>query len=342
LPDLELPGLTRKQQSRPVTPHASFASELHPISSCSSLENLFFSKEEVVRGFSTVLVYQGKHFAQFPPVFGEDQMNENSVEKCKKSELGYMHHPLGDMSNTQDTFTHLTGRLQMHPSYENTSPDDLEFRFKTLMHYLIGYNPAISPDDVLDLHWWMIEQQENRPIAAMVEATLGVQSRKEQIAICKRLVKCASAIAEQFDFFNQLTPLDSLLSKNYTALTRRHPELQASSPLPSGVQPWDRFRDDLRAHTTLLVKVAREVQDQVKEQSSKKGRPPQAWKNETLTELVARLSSLVQTTQGERIFLAVNVWKNYFQDDEIDPDELEMPAKRVQRQQNKAKTKLVP
>ncbi|WP_147431285.1 hypothetical protein [Azonexus fungiphilus] len=200
----------------------------------------------------------------------------------------------------------------MMPS-ENDDVPEAEFRYGMLLQQL--ESSQISDVEAIPLHHWLCDQVSEQLQNQVISTAIGQESLSEQIKICTMLLEGASAIAEQFTFLNQLSPLDTALSQ---AFQSNHKEVMTSSDPSSPVpEEWTDFRERLARDSAVLTQAAAQVLSNLNGTQIKKGRPNKEWRNKLLVELDNRLSKIPSLTWARRVALATDIWNIYFPDDEI-------------------------
>lgn len=204
----------------------------------------------------------------------------------------------------------------MMPS-ENDDIPEVEFRYKMLLQQLESCQ--ISDAEATHLHLWLSDRVSERLQDQVISTAIGQESLSEQIKICTMLLEGASAIAEQFTFLNQLSPLDIDLSQAFQSNQR---EVMASSHISSPApEKWTNFRERLSRDSAVLAKAANQVLSNLNGTQIKKGRPTKGWRNGLFVELDDRLLQFPSLTWERRVALATEIWNIYFPDDVInDPD----------------------
>ena len=227
----------------------------------------------------------------------------------------------------------------MKPS-ENDDVPEVEFRYKMLLQQL--ESSQISDVEAIPLHLWLSDQVSERIQNQVISTAIGQESLSEQIKICTMLLEGASAIAEQFTFLNQLSPLDTALSQAFQS--DQQEVMTSSAPSSSAPEEWTDFRERLARDSTVLTQAAAQVLSNLKGTQIKKGRPNKGWRNMLFVELDNRLSQIPSLTWERRVALATDIWNIYFPDDEINDSDTagkiitrEKRSRRTQGQ-NAAKT----
>lgn len=200
----------------------------------------------------------------------------------------------------------------MKPS-ENDDVPEFEFRYKMLVQQL--ESSQISDVEAMPLHLWLSDQVSERLQNQVISAAIGQESLSEQIKICTMLLEGASAIAEQFTFLNQLSPLDTALSRAFQS--NQQEVMTSSAPSSSAPEEWTDFRERLARDSAVLTQAAAQVLSNLKGTQIKKGRRTKEWRNRLFVELDNRLSQIPSLTWDRRVALATDIWNIYFPDDEI-------------------------
>ena len=199
----------------------------------------------------------------------------------------------------------------MPPENDDVSEDD--FRYKMLLQQL--ESSQISDVEAIPLHLWLSDQVSERIQNQVFSTAIGQESLSEQIKICTMLLEGASAIAEQFTFLNQLSPLDTALSQAFQSNQKE--VMRSSAPSSSAPEEWTDFRERLARDSSVLAQAAAQVLSNLKGTQIKKGRPNKGWRNMLFVELDNRLSQIPSLTWERRVALATDIWNIYFPDDEI-------------------------
>lgn len=200
----------------------------------------------------------------------------------------------------------------MKPS-ENDDVPEFEFRYKILVQQL--ESSQISDVEATQLHLWLSDQVSERLQNQVISAAIGQESLSEQIKICTMLLEGASAIAEQFTFLNQLSPLDTALSQAFRS--NQQEVMTSSAPSSSAPEEWPDFRERLARDSAVLTQATAQVLSNLKGTQIKKGRRTKEWRNKLFVELDNRLSQIPSLTWERRVALATDIWNIYFPDDEI-------------------------
>ena len=198
---------------------------------------------------------------------------------------------------------------------ENPNDEERDFRFGMLRDEL-GYL-GIPKSEAFGLHVWLSGLATDQLVEQAVQAAVGTQSQSRQIEACKKLEKSASVISNQFDFLNQVSSLEYILSQAYGAIVQsenRHDQTTQSDEF----KEWVHFRERVASDAMRLTQIAKKSVAELEFRGSKKGRPTKDWKNDLFTELVERLLRIGCESQEERIALAREVWNLYFPDEEMD------------------------
>ena len=118
----------------------------------------------------------------------------------------------------------------MKPS-ENDDVPEVEFRYKMLVQQL--ESSQISDVEATHLHLWLSDQVSERLQNQVISTAIGQESLSEQIKICTMLLEGASAIAEQFTYLNQISPVDIALSQAFQSNQQEvTTSSDSSSPAP--------------------------------------------------------------------------------------------------------------
>lgn len=215
---------------------------------------------------------------------------------------------------------------------ENFEVAEADERYPELVNCLIA--GRVSPDEAHHLHMWLVDQVNERVVRNAIETALGTETLTEQIKACTKLITYASAISEQFNFLNQVSSLESAISRTFCTIETDN-SLPARSSSASRRKYWRAFRDRLEADTALLARVAERTIVELKERGSKKGRPAKTWRNNLLTELVDRLRQLGNLTQEECIDISQWIWNLYFENECIESSDT--TGKIITRERNRRK-----
>ena len=200
----------------------------------------------------------------------------------------------------------------MKPS-ENDDVPEVEFRYKMLVQQL--ESSQISDVEATQLHLWLSDQVSERLQNQVISTAIGQESLSEQIKICTMLLEGASAIAEQFTYLNQISPVDIALSQAFQSNQQEETtSSDSSSPAP---EEWTDFRERLARDSAVLAQAAAQVLSNLKGTQIKKGRPNKGWRNMLFVELDNRLSQIPSLTWERRVALATDIWNIYFPDEEI-------------------------
>lgn len=227
----------------------------------------------------------------------------------------------------------------MMPS-RNDEVSDEDFRYKMLLLQLEV--SQISDTEALPLHMWLSDQASEQLQQQTISTAIGVESLTEQIKMCAKQEKQASAIAEQFGYLNQFSSLDFALSKAFYSNQKNvATDRDYSSPTSAN---WTDFRDSLAINSAILADTAKQALSNLKSIQIKKGRRTKEWRNTRICELADRLLHLRSCTQEESIAATTAIWNIYFPDDEINDSDTagriitREKMKRRTRGQNAAET----
>ncbi|TXI91508.1 MAG: hypothetical protein E6Q34_07215 [Burkholderiaceae bacterium] len=200
----------------------------------------------------------------------------------------------------------------MMPS-ENDDIPEVEFRYKMLLQQLEA--SQISDVEAIHLHLWLSDRVSERLQNQAISTAIGQESLSEQIKICTILLEGTSAIAEQFTYLNQISPVDIALSQAFQSNQQEvTTSSDSSSPAP---EEWTDFRERLARDSSVLAQAAAQVLSNLKGTQIKKGRPNKGWRNMLFVELDNRLLQIPSLTWEKRVALATDIWNIYFPDDEI-------------------------
>ena len=190
----------------------------------------------------------------------------------------------------------------------------------------------VSTDDRSELHWWLSQKILEHAIERVVEA----QQTRKPIEDCTKLEHCAVLIATQFDFLNQLTPFEYVLSQVYNDVAQTNTAQSPSSKSNAPVK-WSVFRERLLSDVGVLAEIAKQTSIVLKQRGSQKGKPPKSWRNDCFTDLFIRLSEIGRGSPKELNVMARALWNHYFPKDKIMASAA--AEKIVQREQNRRKSR---
>lgn len=205
---------------------------------------------------------------------------------------------------------------------ENTEEVEKDFRYSMLVDELANWK--LPRKEAYYLHRWLSDEAGRQLQSKAIARSLGAQTFSQKLKTCVKLEKCASAIAEQFDFLHQLSALEFTMSQVFNSL----PQSQS--------EHWSTFRARFTADTALLAQVTHQTIAEIKlHEKKQKGRRPKEWRNSLILELVDYFVKLSGKSQGECIVLTQKICSLYFPDDSV--DEPESMQKILTRKRRKLK-----
>lgn len=175
-------------------------------------------------------------------------------------------------------------------------------------------------EEAISLVLWFTDevaiQRVRQGTEDIADELVGSQAHDDKIDYCVQLERCASLIAERFDYLHQLAPAQTWL---YAAYRSELQSQSASPPLSERAmwQRWNAFRNRVRTEAILLAKIATTARVNLKERGGRRGRPALNWRNNLFAKLFRRLSELLPTTQEQRVEVAIKVWNLYFPNNQI-------------------------
>lgn len=149
----------------------------------------------------------------------------------------------------------------------------------------------ISDVEATQLHLWLSDQVSERLQNQVISAAIGQESLSEQIKICTMLLEGASAIAEQFTFLNQLSPLDTALSQAFRS--NQQEVMTSSAPSSSAPEEWPDFRERLARDSAVLTQAAAQVLSNLKSTQIKKDDPTRDGEICSLSNLITLVANSV-------------------------------------------------
>lgn len=179
---------------------------------------------------------------------------------------------------------------------------DRNAQLQTIPEYLTRLN--VSEDALLHFHDWLLPTAVTWRLTDAALEILPRRTHREEIDRLTELMKSAEKIAAQFDFFEQLLPLDQLLSDAYQAL----PPLVRRE----GSRKWKQYRERVHADMKVLVQLSEAGRANLRAKGSKLGAPRKIERDALFLDLLGRLEHLTGTRSDRTLEATVETWNDYF------------------------------
>lgn len=205
---------------------------------------------------------------------------------------------------------------------ENAEQQENDFRYRMVVDLLT--DNQISIDEANYLHRWLSDEVSSYSIQKTITTVLESQKDSEQ-RLCARLKKSASAIKKQFDFLQQFSEIDRVMSIAFKTIKPADAETTQ--------EQWREFRDQIYANADTLEKIIKQATQIQAAGNKRKGRPPNDWKSALIMDLCNYFVNVSGHSQNKCSLITHGVFDIYFPDEAA--GEAESTLKTITRSKHK-------